>query len=430
MAIGSPIDYDKCSAVQFSWAVNNEEAIGPVPVSDLQGIVLAGVHAWCSGILDELICWPLVPIAGRPLIAHVLDWLRSQGMRSVSLCANSDTTSLHRYLGDGKAMDLALEYYEDVMPRGPAGSVRDAVVASEAKYFVVTHGTIVPRIELDDLLRVHLESKAILTLVATRPGPGGSPDSTVLQPAGIYIFSREALRHIPTTGYQDIKETLVPLLHDKGMRVATHVVHNDAVHQVTDLNSYALVNRCLVEALCRRTGGVDEYVRKGEALVHKSVRIESSARLIGPVIIGPNCVIENEVIISGPTTIGDNCIVCRRGVISRSSLWSYCTIGPEALVDDCILTNDSVIDGGLVVRETVCASYRHRRSRFVPKQTSFLSRAGAKVQRHDLAVVPAGHLEPVNRRAPKRPRSSPLVTTAASIGHWRNVVHSYKGKKQ
>jgi len=408
MSIGLPINYDTHQTVQPSRAVNEDEFISPIPVSDIHGVVLAGVHAWCSGFLDEVICWPLVPIAGRPLISHVLYWLRGQGIRSVDLCANSDTTFLHRYLGNGKTMDLALEYYEDVMPRGPAGSVRDAAIESKANFFVVVHGTIVPKIKLSHLLRAHLESKAALTMAAMRPGPLESPNNAVLKPAGIYIFSRDALRHIPETGYQDIKETLVPLLHSQGLRVATHIVNHDAIHQVTDTSSYALVNRRLVETSFQPMRAAEGYLRVGEAQIHKSARIDSNAHLIGPVIVGPDCVIENEVLVIGPTTIGENCVVRHRSVISRSSIWSGCTIGPEAILDDCILTDNSVIDDGLVVREAVCASWQRGRSKLVNGRKPL--RMQAKERGFDLVVTPTKPLEPFQ---PKIPKTSTYITARA-----------------
>ena len=157
---------------------------GAAALPGVYGIVLAGVHAWGGCVLDEVICRPLVPIAARPLVCHALEWLRGQGIPAASLCANSDTQGLRGYLGSGSGLGLALEYYEDVMPRGPAGCVRDAGAGRQAKWLVVVYGTIVPQIALADVLRAHEASRALLTIVAAQGGPGRSCDGKALEPAG------------------------------------------------------------------------------------------------------------------------------------------------------------------------------------------------------------------------------------------------------
>jgi len=42
-------------------------------------------------------------------------------------------------------------------------------------------------------------------------------DAQVL-PAGVYVFERRALEHVASTGFQDIKENLIPRLHRAGER--------------------------------------------------------------------------------------------------------------------------------------------------------------------------------------------------------------------
>lgn len=321
----------------------------------VHGIVLAGVHSWGDCLLDEVICRPAIPVAARPLICHCLQWLRREGIRTASLCANSDTGYLRRSLGTGRELGLTLDYYEDMMPRGPAGSLRDAAVVSDARLFVVVYGTVVPHFRLADLLQAHESAGACVTVLATRIGRTRATQG-LLQPAGVYVFTREALDYIPPRGYQDIKETLLPRLHAEGQRVITHVGEEDAVGRIVDTGSYVAVCRWTLERLAGNGKLEQGYDRVGEARVHETAAVSATARLIGPVVVERDCVIDDEAVIVAPTIVGERSLIGRRAAVARSIVWSDCRIGLEAVVDDCVLTQHTVIEDGLVVRGTICAA--------------------------------------------------------------------------
>ena len=175
----------------------------PPEHSGVQGIVLAGVHSWAGDGFDGLMSRPLLPIAGRPLIRHAMDWLRGSGFVQVCVCGNSDTRLLRRSLGDGRALKMAVEYVEDVMPRGPAGCARDAAIGRGAEILIVVEGTILPQIDLPALLEAHTQSRAALTVVAASGKTHGHSNGA-LRPMGIYVFSARVLDMVPAGCYQDI----------------------------------------------------------------------------------------------------------------------------------------------------------------------------------------------------------------------------------
>ncbi len=319
----------------------------------MTGIVLAGVHSWGEGVLENVACRPLLPIASRPLIRHAVDWLGLSGISEAYVCANSHTRILRRCLGDGLGPDVSLKYYEDQMPRGPAGCARDAAILGGGRIFVVVEGTIVPRIELRDLLDAHVESKAALTVAVAGSENASAGVNSPLEPVGIYVFSRELLPHIPPTGYQDIKETLIPCLHAKGLRVVPHVVRGDLAPRVSGAESYLAVNHWAVRTMPEDAARQDGYVRVGEAWVHESARVDPTARLVGPVLIGPDCVVGPGAMMVGPTTIGRGGLIGNQVVISRSALWDGCTVESGAVLDQCIVIDRTTVESEVVARSTV-----------------------------------------------------------------------------
>jgi NDP-sugar pyrophosphorylase family protein len=339
----------------------------------VHGIVLAGMHAWDETALDKAVCRPLVPVAGRPLISYTLNWLRQGGMKTASICANSDTSSLRRQLKNGSTLGISLDYYEDLMPRGPAGCARDVCDYHDAGTFVALEGTILPNLDLADLLDAHRSSGAILTIVVTHGRSSHNNAHGHMEPAGIYVFSRAALDDVSDAGYQDIKESLIPKLHAKGRRVDTYFVDTRSIASVTGLVSYLGVSERAIEDFCDRDASVPaEYQRVGDAWVHSSVRLDASVRLVGPVIIERNCSLEPGVLITGPTIIGDHCHISRGAVISRSVIWSRCDVGAEAILDHCILTDRASVEQKNSLRHLVISPGHRVRGVLFDKLCGFL----------------------------------------------------------
>ena len=347
------------------------QARSAVKFPNVRGVVLAGVHAWGDCVLEQTVCRPMLPVAGRPLLWHALSWVRRGGVLEASICGNSDTALFRRTFGTGEALGISLEYSEDVMPRGPAGCVRDAAHDTGAEAIVVVDGTLVPRTDLASLLRAHALSDAALTLGVRSVGAGNGHPGVEQEPAGVYVFSRSVLEKVPATGYQDIKESLIPDLYRRGERVVTHLVPTSLVPRVTDAASYLGVNMWVVERMVQEGTIPEGYVQVGEAWVDPSARVDPTARLVGPVLVGARSAIEAGALIVGPTTIGDDCAIGSDAVITRSVIWDRCEVGVESILDQCILTHDVSVDTELVARETVFVGPRRTDRRLVNRLASY-----------------------------------------------------------
>ena len=377
---------------------------GPPPAPDLPqvgeatvtGIILAGVHSWGDGVLENVACRPLLPVATRPLIRHVVDWLAQGGIREAYVCANSHTRILRGSLGHGDGTDISLKYYEDHMPRGPAGCARDAGLISSGQVFVVVEGTIVPRIAMADLLDAHARSKADLTVAVADAGSRQGGADATLSPAGIYVLNRSLLEHVSPTGYQDIKEALIPRLRDLGKRVAAYVVSADLVPRVSGAASYLAVNHWAVQRVPEQAAIQYGHERRDDAWVHTSADVHPAARLVGNVLIGPDCVIETGALIVGPTTVGAGTRVCSQAVISRSAVWERCTVESGAVVDQCILTDGSTVESDVVVRSTVFVPRQRWGRRLIERMAAYcgMTREGTRIIRangrhtHDIPSAP------------------------------------------
>jgi NDP-sugar pyrophosphorylase family protein len=305
------------------------------------GIVLVGTHPWTNSAFDRLVPRTLLPVAHRPLISYALAWLNDAAIDDVAVCANRETRVLRLQLLGHVPDGMRLSYHEDAMPRGPAGSLRDARLASDADTFVVAEGTAIPNVNLHDLLACHHSSGALVTIVAhTEPGRHGNPAAQV--PCGIYVFDRRALDVVPDAGFYDIKENLIPQLYRSGERVTVYPTAS-AAPRVRDASSYLAVNGWMVEHLVTQGEQPEGYVTSGNCVHHSDAVIADDAVLVGPVLVGPGARVMSGAVIVGPASIGREATIERGALVSRSAIWRRSRVGERAVADRCIIGDDSVV---------------------------------------------------------------------------------------
>lgn len=309
------------------------------------GIVVAGAYP-AGSVLDALMPRALLPVAQQPLITYALRWMQGAGLAHATICANSAARSIRTRL-DASDFAISIDYLEDWNPRGAAGCVRDAGERSGAGTFVVADGTALPVADLAELVQAHRAAAAVLTVVV------GADATGRLCPTGLYVFDRRALAYIPSDGHQDIKERLIPRLYAAHEPVATHVIRTVAP-RVVNTDTYLALDAWAVERASLDPGFARGYRVCGAAVVHECARVDPGAQLLGPVLIGPGAAVAAGAMLVGPVSLGVRTSVGRGAVVSRSVVWSDCTIGDEALVDRCMLADGARIEA----RRTLFAAVR------------------------------------------------------------------------
>jgi mannose-1-phosphate guanylyltransferase len=306
------------------------------------GIVLAGAYPGGQCALDQLAPRPLLPVAQEPLVTYALRWMAGGGLHEATICANSAARAIRTSL-NGSAFGLRLDYLEDWSPRGAAGCVRDAGVKTDAGTFVVADGTSVPVVDLAELLAGHQASQAAITVVV------GADAAGRLRPSGVYVFARRAFAYIPEDGFQDIKEKLIPRLYKAGEQVSTHMARGVAP-RVVNADTYLALNQWVVERASRHREAPDGFRSFGETVLHDSAWVDPTARLLGPVLLGPGVSVGEGATLVGPVTIGAGTTVGRDAVVSRSVVWSDCVVGDRSFVDRSMLADRAVVEpGGSVI---------------------------------------------------------------------------------
>jgi mannose-1-phosphate guanylyltransferase len=262
--------------------------------------------------------------------------MKRGGLTGATICANSEARAVRAHL-DASALGMRVDFLEDWSPRGAAGCVRDAGVKTDADTFVVADGTSVPVVDLEGLLDTHRSTGAALTIVV------GADVAGRLRPTGVYVFDRWCFGFIPEEGFQDIKEKLIPRLYGAGEQVSTHMARAIAP-RVVSTDSYLALNQWAVERVSRDSNPAEGFRASGETVAHETALVAGSARLLGPVLLGPGVSVQAGATIVGPSSIGPGTTVGRGAVVCRSVAWSGCTVGEGAFVDRCMLADGASIE--------------------------------------------------------------------------------------
>src|SRR4051812_16011697 len=130
----------------------------------MQALVLAGGEGTRLRPLTRTVPKPVMPLAGRPFLTFMLDWLRSHGVSEVILSCGFLSDGVHDVLGDIYE-GMRLRYVIEREPLGTGGPVRLALDEGLLdERFLVLNGDVLTDMDLTVELARHEEAGATATL--------------------------------------------------------------------------------------------------------------------------------------------------------------------------------------------------------------------------------------------------------------------------
>ena len=104
----------------------------------MQVVILAGGLGTRLGPLTAQLPKALIPVLGKPFLAHVIALLRSHGLTRLLVLHGHHGDQLERAFGDGSALGVELKYRHDgPMLLGTGGALRGALDLLEEELFVL-----------------------------------------------------------------------------------------------------------------------------------------------------------------------------------------------------------------------------------------------------------------------------------------------------
>lgn len=263
----------------------------------------------------------LIPLAGKPMIFHAIEKVVEAGVKEIFINTNPGDEQVEKVIGNGERWGISIKFFEQTGgPQGIAHVVKCAekFIGTDPFMFYLSDniilGSLKPlaqKFEAEDL-------DCLLTLSKV-PDP---------ERFGVPKFENGKLVDVfekPTHPPSDFAVTGIYLYNSNFFKAFNYIEKSArGEYEISDIHSYFLKNNFNVgyeeiTGWWKDTGKPNDLLLANQLLLDQldhEVKIQSghgtvikdNVELIGPVLIGDNCVLENCKI--GPyVTIGNNSMV-------------------------------------------------------------------------------------------------------------------------
>src|SRR3954453_4893656 len=184
---------------------------------------------------------PMMPIANRPMMEHIVELLKEHGFDDIVVTVAFLANTIRNYFGDGSEFGVRMVYATEETPLGTAGSVRNAMEELRDERFLVISGDVLTDIDLSAVVKFHEEKGAMATIgLKAMENPlefgivitneDGSIERFLEKPTwgqvfsdtintGIYVLEPSIFDYIPADKPVDLPSEVFPALLDAGQPI-------------------------------------------------------------------------------------------------------------------------------------------------------------------------------------------------------------------
>lgn len=106
---------------------------------------------------------PMLPLGEKPILEHLIDWSRKNGIKSIVLCVSYLRKSIEDYFEDGKKFGVNIEYAVSNKPLATAGQLKTAEKFINDT-FVCMYGDSIYGFSLRNMIKQHNRTKSFVTM--------------------------------------------------------------------------------------------------------------------------------------------------------------------------------------------------------------------------------------------------------------------------
>jgi mannose-1-phosphate guanylyltransferase len=315
---------------------------------------------------------PMIPILGKPVMAYLVEYLASYGVREIMVNVSYLHHKIEEYFGDGSQYGVQIGYSFEgytndsgevvAEPLGSAGGMKK--IQEFGHFFddttIVICGDALIDLDLSSALFEH-KHKGAMASVITKEVPwdkvnnygvvvmdqDGRVQSFQEKPeqdealsnfasTGIYIFEPEVIDLIPADTVFDIGSELFPLMAKNNLPFYAQ----QRFFNWTDIGTVTDFWSVLQSVLQGHVAQLDipgTQIADGLwAGLNTSIDWNGTT-IVGPVYIGSGCRIDAGCKIVGPTWIGNGSHICSGARVERSVLFEYTRVLGGAQLEEVIV---------------------------------------------------------------------------------------------
>lgn len=343
----------------------------------MKGMILAAGKGTRIKPISYAIPKPMIPILGKPVMESMIQLFAKHGIDKIVVNTSHLAEIIENYFGDGHHFNVQLSYsYEakEINGRfvsqalGSAGGMRKIQDFSGFfdETFVVVCGDAWVDLDLKYAVEKHKKHGGIATIITREVDPSEVNKYGVVvtdkynqvksfqeKPkaeealsnninTGIYIFEPAIFDFIPKNIEFDIGHNLFPLLVER--QANFYAINMD--FQWLDVGKVKDIWEVTSDIL---NGKVKGYPIPGTQVspgiwLGINTRIDiSKCKITPPVLISSGCEVQNGATIIGPAVIGANCVVESNSLISNTLICDYIHLANDAYIVNKTMFGDYLL---------------------------------------------------------------------------------------
>jgi mannose-1-phosphate guanylyltransferase / phosphomannomutase len=343
----------------------------------MKGVIMAGGFGTRLKPLTINRPKPMVPVANRPIMEHIVALLRRHGITDLISILYFQPEHITSHFGDGSRFGVNMKYVTADADYGTAGAVRNASDLIGDDRVIVISGDVLTDFDLGAAIRSHEERGAEATIALTsvenplafgiviideqtgrivrfleKPTWGEVFSDTIN--TGIYILEPAALRRVPPRTNVDFSKDLYPQMLREQAGLFGYVAQG-YWRDIGNIDEYRTAHRDVLSGNVQvEFAGERRDMEKGTLWLGRDVRI-GDVEICGTVVIddgaevGDGAELENSVI-GARTHVGEGAQM--RDVV----LWEECSVGRRARIFESVCARAVRIGKGASIREKCIVS--------------------------------------------------------------------------
>jgi mannose-1-phosphate guanylyltransferase len=274
----------------------------------MQALILAGGAGTRLRPLTSTVPKPVLPLANRPHIAYVIDWLERHGVDDVVVSCGHLADGVRAALEGFTRIPVRFAIEPDA--RGTAGAIKFCEDMLDER-FLVLNGDVLCDLDLSAEIEQHERTAARATIalypvddptaygLVRRTEEGEvkefleKPDPAEIDTdeinAGAYVLEREVLDLVPPDAEVSIEREVFPRLVGDGLygrRLEGYWI------DIGTPDRFLQANWDILEGRVETTIGAEH--EQGEPLLAEGVEVAATAKVSGRAVLGTGCVVADE----------------------------------------------------------------------------------------------------------------------------------------
>lgn len=184
---------------------------------------------------------PLLPVAGKPMLLHIIEQAKFRGFRRFVISVNHLGEMIEEYFGSGEEFGVEIEYIRENSPLGTAGAL-SIHPFQDGLPIIVTNGDVISDINFSDFLDFHIAHQGTATMAVKSHewqhpfgvvqingleviGIQEKPITKTYINAGVYVLDLEILKLLPKNQPCDMPTLIMMARTNKGAKIYAYPMH-------------------------------------------------------------------------------------------------------------------------------------------------------------------------------------------------------------